>query len=44
MIMQRTFLLLLVLFMLDVPPLLAQFRDTANAITRLQDMEAYQGA
>ncbi len=30
--------------MLDVPPLLAQFRDTANEITRLQDLEAYQGA
>jgi len=42
--MQRTLLLLLVLFMLDVPPLLAQFRDTANEITRLQDLEAYQGA
>ena len=44
MTMQRTLLLLLVLFMLDVPPLLAQFRDTANEITRLQDLEAYQGA
>ena len=43
MTMQRTLLLLLVLFMLDVPPLLAQFRDTANEITRLQDLEAYQG-
>ena len=41
---QRTLLLLLVLFLLDEPPLLAQFRDTANAITRLRDMEAYQGA
>ena len=44
MTMQRTLLLLLVLFMLEVPPLLAQFRDTANEITRLQDLEAYQGA
>lgn len=44
MTIQRTLLLLLVLFLLDEPPLLAQFRDTANAITRLQDMEAYQGA
>ncbi len=44
MTMQRKLLLLLVLFMLDVPPLLAQFRDTANEITRLQDLEAYQGA
>jgi tripeptide aminopeptidase len=44
MTMQRTLLLLLVLFMLDVPPLLAQFRDASNAITRLRDMEAYQGA
>jgi tripeptide aminopeptidase len=44
MTIQRTLLLLLVLFLLDESPLLAQFRDTANAITRLQDMEAYQGA
>ena len=44
MTIQRTLLLLLVLFLLDEPPLLAQFRDTANAITRLRDMEAYQGA
>ena len=44
MTIQRTLLLLLVLFLLDEPLLLAQFRDTANAITRLQDMEAYQGA
>ena len=44
MTIQRTLLLLLVLFLLDEPPLLAQFRDTANAITRLRDMEAYQEA
>jgi len=44
MTIQRTLLLLLVFFLLDEPLLLAQFRDTANAITRLQDMEAYQGA
>jgi len=44
MTIQRTLLLLLVLFLLDEPLLLAQFRDTANAITRLRDMEAYQGA
>ena len=44
MTIQRTLLLLLVLFLLDEPLLLAQFRDTANAITRLRDMEAYQEA
>ena len=44
MTIQRTLLLLLVLFLLDEPPLLAQFRDTANVVTRLRDMEAYQGA
>jgi len=44
MTIQRTLLLLLVLFLLDEPHLLAKIRDTANVVTRLRDMEAYQGA